>query len=179
MSFKQKRNEPCFCNSGKKFKSCCSARVDLLRKYESEEGGVIYIKGHAISSTILQRVFDWFNLEYPGLNVIDVSDVLTPFNYPIIQRLHYSGGYGDTVIVAERTPLSQFVFEKRSPKYTNIIIMFKGAYKLFTDLDFVHVCDDIKKMIDLRITTDDNYPVLPKSVGDSIDKSTSRDFSHE
>lgn len=148
---KMSRNDPCFCGSNKKFKKCCSEKVEELKRQEREKKDLLYVEGHDISSETLQYINDWVKKEYKDFNVIDVTKILTPFNYLAIQATHYLAEYGNTIILAERTSLSDFVFKKRCQKYTNVIIMFKGAYHVFTDFSFGHMEEEIKKMIDLRI----------------------------
>jgi len=159
MSFKQRigRNDPCLCGSGKKFKKCCVHRVEQLEKERLEKLKKSYIEGHPIENEHLQYIHDWFlkQPEYKDFKVIDVTNILTPENYRPIQTEHYFSAHGHTIILAYRNAQNEKVFTKRSPRYTNVIIMFRGAYQVFSDFSFGNMTDQLKKMIDLRVKDKD------------------------
>lgn len=159
MSFKQRigRNEPCLCGSGKKFKKCCVHRVEQLEKERLEKIKESYIKGHPIENVHIQYISDWFlkQPEYAEFNVIDITNILTSENYRTIQTEHYSNAHGHTIILAYRNAQNEKVFIKRSPQYTNIMVMFRGAYQVFSDFSFGNITHQLKKMIDIRINEKD------------------------
>lgn len=159
IKFKLGRNDPCVCGSGKKFKKCCIDRLERIEKQKQEQLKQTYISGHPIENEHLKYIHDWFKQqpEYADFNVIDVSNVLTPDNYRTIQTEHYHSAHGNTIILAYRNEQNEAVFTKRSPTYTNVLVMFKGAYQIFTDFSFGNITDQIRKMIDLRIQNKDYH----------------------
>lgn len=153
MSFNLKigRNDPCLCGSGKKFKKCCINRMEELEKEKREKEQQMVINGHEFSNEQLEYIRDWVVKEYPDFRVIDVSNLLTPFNYKTLQLEHYDAKHGETVMLAYRNNQNDYVFAKRSPTYTNVLFMYKGAYQVFNDFSFGNMSSQIKKMINLRI----------------------------
>lgn len=159
MSFRYKigRNDPCLCGSGKKFKKCCIDRVEEMEKERREKLLQSYIDGHELSNDHMEYISEWFlkQPEYKDFRVIDVSNILTPQNYRAIQTEHYFSKHGNTIILAYRNEHNELVFTKRSPVYTNVMVMFKGAYQVFSDFSFGNMTSQLKKMIDLRLNDKD------------------------
>ena len=110
-----------------------------------------------MSNEHIEYICEWFNKqpEYKDMKVIDVSNILTPENYRAIQTEHYFSKHGHTIILAFRNPQNEVVFTKRSPRFTNVMVMFRGAYQVFSDFSFGNMTSQIKKMIDLRLNNED------------------------
>jgi len=151
MSLKIGRNDDCPCGSKKKFKKCCIHRVEQMEKERREKERDLLINGHEFCNEQLVFIRDWVVENYPGIRVIDVSNIITHYNYKTIQTEHYFSKHGDTVLLAFRNEYNDLVFSKRSPTYTNVIFMFKGAYQVFNDFSFGNMSSQLKKMIDLRL----------------------------
>ena len=147
------KNDPCFCGSGRRFKHCCTVRVEELRRLENEKKDMLFVEGHEIMRPNIKALRDWLKKqpEFKDFNIIDVTKILTFFNYRLIQRTHYLKQFGPTIILAERTQLSDLAFEKRCQKDTTLMIMFRGAYIVFLPEEFPSIIPQLKKMIEIRM----------------------------
>lgn len=138
------RNDKCHCNSGKKYKKCC------LQKDEDGRKEVLDLleHGHEISSDKIQIVHDELSNRYPNHRVIDVTNILNKESYRDIQTFNY---YRNTITLAERNEESEEVFSSRGPENVNMMVLYKGAYQCFEDINFQPAIDKICKMIDTRL----------------------------
>lgn len=164
MSFKYKigRNDPCLCGSGKKFKKCCIDYVEQMEQEHKQRELESFINGHEFVNEQLEYIRDWVIEQYPDFKVIDVSNIVTHLNYRALQTEHYYSKHGNTVLLAFRNEQNKRVFEKRSPRYTNVIFMYKGAYQVFNDFSFGNMTVQLKKMIDLRLENKDYEDDAPE-----------------
>lgn len=129
---KTKRNDKCPCGSLKKYKYCC-----IENKTNK------YLKGQVLHSTNIQKIIQTLksNLD-DTYNIIDITDDLTDETYRDYQ-LH---NINDNIImVAEKTIKSELVFFSRTgmDPDTNIIIMYKGAYRTFPHDKFLLMLNSI------------------------------------
>ena len=126
-----------------------------MEQKRKEEEHKMMINGHPFVNEQLVYIRDWVVNLYTDIRVIDVSNVLTQENYKAIQLEHYHSKHGKTVMLAFRNERNDNVFYKRSPRYTNVMFMFRGAYQVFNDFSFGNMTSQLKKMIDLRINDED------------------------
>ena len=168
-------NEQCNCGSKKKYKKCCYGRsVAEIRENQRIAQHNAFTYGHEMENEKLKIIRDWLKsipryekipyevIDPPlddgeeldktkELNVIDITNFLTPFNYQAIQMKHYFAEYGYTVIAAHRANYSELVFMTRSQKPADIILMFRGVYLIFDFQHFELMKPKIQQMIDLRL----------------------------
>ncbi len=114
-----KPNEPCYCQSGKKYKKCCF-QLDEAKRVEE----TVYMESEmmAKSLALLQENF-------PDLKFKNVSDKLSHSTYRQLQLNHMSG---HTCIVAEKTKWSDKVFSDRDKEKEDydLLVMYNGAYRI-------------------------------------------------
>lgn len=114
-----KANEPCHCDSGKKYKKCCFLKDEAKK---AEENAYEESEMMADSLSILQRNF-------PKVTFKNVSDKLTNNTYKQLQIQHIKQ---NTCLVAERTKKSEKVFSDRDPEEEeyDLLLMYHGAYRI-------------------------------------------------
>jgi hypothetical protein len=132
---KIKRNDKCPCGSLKKYKICCIN--NKTNKYSD---------GQSTHTPNIQQIIhtlkDNLSKEDNKYNIIDITDDLTEVNYRDYQ-LHNMNE--NIVMVAEKTIRSELVFFSRTnhEPNTNIIIMYKGAYRTFPHDKFLLMLNSI------------------------------------
>ena len=174
---KTRRNDPCLCKSGYKFKLCCGPGIAEFKRLEKEKKEKLYVEGHDIQTYYIQTLHDWFKKqpEFDGINVIDITRILTPFNWRFAQMTHYNKDFGPTVMLAERTRLNDLVFKKRSSIYKSLMIMFRGAYIPFNPQEFPEIIPQLKKMIEIRMQDDDDDTKDTKDNDDAKHKNENKE----
>jgi len=130
------RNDDCPCLSGKKFKKCC-----LIKMSNDNDK---FIEGHKFESEIINCCLDWLNNEFPDHKIIEITKYLTPDNYRKFQITNYTN---KTIMIAVRNSNNETIFADRSPKSTNVIIMYQGSYQCFDIKKFELAKSYVYKMI--------------------------------
>jgi len=140
MSQKIKRNERCFCHSGKKYKVCCLDKEESVHATQRER--IIY--GDEYSSPELKETADLIKAEFPDHEVIDVSNVANEQTYKPLQLQHYSK---KVVMLLERNENNESLFDERChDSEVGYMALYRGAYVTFNnDLSDVH------RMINTRL----------------------------
>ena len=119
------RNDPCPCNSGKKYKKCCIGK-DFKKKDELRQR-IIY--GDEYVSESLEMYANKLKDQFPYHEVIDVSRVVTNDTYKPLQLQHFKS---KVVMLVERMPDNEEVFAKRIPfESIRYMVMYRGAYQCF------------------------------------------------
>lgn len=116
---KIKRNDKCHCGSLKKYKMCC------IYKTKNK-----YIDGQLLHTVNIDNIIQTLKPYIPDYTIIDITDDLTEETYRDYQ-LHNMND--KIVMVAEKTIKSELVFLSRVNNIpnTNMIIMYKGAYRTY------------------------------------------------
>jgi hypothetical protein len=113
---KQGRNDKCACNSGKKYKKCC--------------GGAPLFEPQKIHTAAVNVCFHRLHLAFPSKTLIDMTQTLTESNY--LSIMHYFL-HPRFIVMAERTPLSESLFQLKTPAPENkLMIMHHGSYLTFS-----------------------------------------------
>lgn len=125
---KIKRNEPCPCGSGEKYKICCLEK-EVMKKQKYEYGQQI----HTDRISVLMERLDMAIKQSPIIKkekkIIDITDDLDESSYREYQIKNYTM---DIIMVAEKTLKSEEVFLTRVDSASNdIILMYKGSYRTF------------------------------------------------
>lgn len=130
------RNDKCFCGSEKKYKLCC---------YEKDASK--YLLGQSVSSPLVEQIKTIFREKHPNHIFIDISDDLTSNDKYVEYQKHNIAS--NIVMIAQRAPHSEAVFEKRirDPE-ADIIIMYRGAYRTFCGSRVDYFAKSISVMID-------------------------------
>jgi hypothetical protein len=145
-------NQPCPCTSGKKYKKCCMIN-DLQEKQkiynEMEKIEKEYINGQTTeNSAKINFCIKHYKSIYPDYKVINLTDIMTPENYKQIQLKNF---YKNTIILIEKTDKNIELFNQKSNNNTNdLIILYKGSYRIFEAIDILKYDNDIKNMINKR-----------------------------
>lgn len=137
------RNDKCMCGSGKKYKTCCLNKVEEQKK----EVAASYVNGHEVSSDNVKMVHDYLAEEYRDHKVIDVTNILTEESYKPMQMKNYSA---NIIMVAERNDTNESVFSTRAPSNVNLMVLYRGAYQCFQDINFDSAKSKINDMIEKR-----------------------------
>lgn len=130
------RNDKCYCGSEKKYKACC---------YDKEASK--YLLGQSVSSPKIKQIMEHFREKHPNHVFIDITyDLTSPDKYVEYQKHNISS---NIVMVAERAPHSETVFEKRirDPE-ADVIVMYHGAYRTFCAARMDFFTKSISVMID-------------------------------
>lgn len=136
-------NDPCPCNSGNKYKKCCQKAHQLMK-----EGDVII--GHTVSSEIVQTVVDTLSAEYADHRVVDISNTLNASNYRIVQTKNY---HEKTIMVCEKNDANRDIFLTRANDIDmDVIVLYRGAYQCFDHDNLQYALDNVKNMIDTRLS---------------------------
>ena len=138
------RNDKCLCGSGKKYKVCCLDKVEQHKKELTES----YVNGHALSSDNVNMVHEYMTMEYPDHKVIDVSNILTEESYRPMQTKNYTS---NIIMMAERNESNESVFATRAPSNINLMVLYRGAYQCFQDINFDSAKTKINDMIQKRL----------------------------
>jgi len=143
------RNDKCSCGSNKKYKICCLQKHNELKLKENEK----YSFGQNESSDKIKICLDYFKNQYKDHKVIDISNDLNTDNYKTYQIKNYTN---KIIMIAERNEINKEIFTQRSQNNENIIILYRGSYRLFyfgnSDFNSQNF-DSIKRSIDKMILT--------------------------
>ncbi len=142
------RNDKCPCGSKRKYKVCCLTKVEE----EKQRQASLFDDGHEVSSEKVQMVRDYLLEEYSNHKVIDISNILNDDNYRTIQTKHYMS---TVIMVAERNEGNESIFTSRGPHNVNLMVLYRGAYQCFEDVDFDAAKDKVTNMIDTRFSGED------------------------
>lgn len=143
-------NDLCFCGSKKKYKKCClssmrTLELDKINKFNN---------GHKYSSENMTLCAEYFAEIYPDHKVIDISNYLTIDTYKPYQINHYTN---KTIMLVERNSVNQYVFDSKGISLTSegkpidMMMMYRGSYRLFSFDDILNITDSIDKMIQARL----------------------------
>lgn len=139
------RNDVCSCGSGKKYKFCCLnkkaevafPRVDIFNNDQQRP-----------SSQRILTCKQAFSAVFPAVKIIDISDTLTGFSYKPFQERNLEK---NIIMLAEKQPNNQSVFERRGAFEEDIIVMIRGSYRVFKFEDLAKVFDSICDLIAHRL----------------------------
>jgi hypothetical protein len=112
-------NEPCQCESGKKYKKCCFLKDNEKRVKENT---------YAISEE-LEESIEILKENFPKLSFKNVSDKLTTNTYKNLQIQHMKD---NICLIAERINTNEKVFKERdieNEEY-DLLLMYHGAYRI-------------------------------------------------
>ena len=119
------RNDPCPCDSGKKYKKCCIGKDIQVQDRRRER--IIY--GDEFVSETLKGFAAHFKKEFPKHEVIDVSRIVTQDTYKPLQLQHFKKR---VIMLVERLPENGEVFSERVPiESVKYMVLYKGAYQCF------------------------------------------------
>jgi hypothetical protein len=132
---KIKPNDICSCMSGLKYKKCCAKNIKPT-KYET---------GQLLSSKVIKDCIDYLQIKFPNNRFIDITEDLTEDSYKEYQIKNYNT---NITMIAEKTNNNNTVFLTRVDKDTsNIILMHRGAYRTFNNMDIDRIIDSLKSFI--------------------------------
>ena len=131
---------PCGKN-GKTYQQCCLAKVEEEQKK--------YKVGQENSSENVQLCLDYLKEEYDDHEVIDITNNLSNTTYKSYQIANYES---NIIMVAERTDKNKAVFESRGGLDNDIIIMYRGSYRVFQSDDLYQVTESLEHMIKTRLS---------------------------
>ena len=144
-------NDPCPCSSGKKYKKCCQSKdydekqkeYDELRKLEQ-----IYMNGQTEHSAKMNFCISHYNELFKDYKVINMTDHINLINYKQILTVNYNK---NTLILVEKTASTQSLFNEKSNLESNdLMLIYKGGYKVFNALDILRYDKDIQNMVSNR-----------------------------
>jgi hypothetical protein len=114
---------------------------------QKNETAASYVNGHELSSDNVKMVYDYLTEEYPDHKVIDVTNILTEESYKPLQMKNYTA---NIIMVAERNESNEAVFSTRAPEAVNLMVLYRGAYQCFRDINFDSAKSKINDMIEKR-----------------------------
>lgn len=135
-------NEKCPCGSGLKYQKCCG-KINITGKMRPVPS----------PSEKIQMCIDTFGYLYEIENeddkykFIDVTHILNNMTYKSMQLENYNK---KIIMVAEQTEKNKNVFDERlqsGDNSSNIIVMYRGSYRLFAYEDLPDVLPNICEMI--------------------------------
>ncbi len=138
------RNDLCHCGSNKKYKKCCENNDMNNKKVEKNK----YFTGQSVSSEIINDCKEIFKEDYETYNVIDITDDISLDTYRSYQVNNYNQ---NVIMLAERTEKNSYFFDAKCGSLDdNMIVMYKGSYRIFNQNNFLQVYESIQKMINTR-----------------------------
>jgi SEC-C motif len=143
------RNDNCSCGSSKKYKQCCFMK-DIDSKLKEQEK---YSLGQSESSENVQACLQFLKNTYSDHKVIDISNDLEDQNYKLYQIKNYTN---KIIMVAERNLKNDNVFKSRVQTSDNMIVLYRGSYRIFNHLNINQVKESIHKMIMTRLAGKDD-----------------------
>jgi len=151
-------NEKCNCGSGKKYKVCCLLKEEEEKHQEYQK----YYNGHEVSSTNVAESMVMFLEKYPKFNVIDITNYLTKENYKkfLLMNMKFN-----TIMFAERTATTEELFLAQTPldmpvdTPINMMIIYKGAYRIYHSSVLKNVENSLDEMILNRMKGLNDVPV--------------------
>ena len=148
------RNELCHCNSGKKYKKCCETN-DINKKnidmdIDKDKDKDKFYKGQLISSEIINDCREVLQEDYTDHTIIDITDDISMDNYRKYQIKNYSN---KIIMLAEKIEgkNDKFFVLKSGKHDDNMIVMYRGSYRIFNQNDFLQVYESIQKLITTRL----------------------------
>jgi hypothetical protein len=139
------RNDKCYCGSNKKYKNCCIIVDENNRLKEMEK----YSLGHPISSENLQLCYNLFSEKYDDHKIIDISNDITIETY---KKYHIKNYNSKIIMLVEKNDKNSKVFESRiENEDSNIMVMYRGAFKTFNILNLLNVEASLDDMIQKRL----------------------------
>jgi hypothetical protein len=147
------RNDSCYCNSGKKYKKCCESNDMNKKSVQNIKKNIDnnkYSKGQIISSEIIHDFREVLQEDYTDHTIIDITDDISLENYREYQVQNYST---NIIMLAEKIDGKNhnFFIAKSGKLDDNMIIMYRGSYRIFNQNDFLQVYESIQKMITTRL----------------------------
>ena len=148
------RNDLCHCNSGRKYKKCCENqnmnKKNTKTKIETKIETKIYSTGQLVSSEIINDFREVLHEDYLDHIIIDITDDISLDNYREYQVQNYSS---NVIMLAEKKEgkNDRFFIAKSGKLDDNMIIMYRGSYRIFNQNDFLQVYESIQKMINTRL----------------------------
>lgn len=141
---KQNPNDKCHCNSDKKYKKCCMINDFKLKQNEE----LTYLNGQITSSEKVKFCINHYQPLFDKHKIIDITNNLNQDNYKTYHIKNYNN---KTIMIAEKTEKNIDLFlEKSNLDSDDIIIMYRGAYKIFNLLDILKYDEDIVRIIEKR-----------------------------
>ena len=135
-------NEKCHCKSDKKYKKCCF----LIDEKNKQNEILKYSNGQETSSNKMKFCINHYKELFNKHKIIDITNDVNPDNYKTYLTKNY---YNKIIMLAEKTDSNQELFEEKSDTNLNdIIIMYKGGYRVISANSILRYDDDIKKFID-------------------------------
>lgn len=141
---KPKVNEFCYCGSDKKYKKCC-LKKDSEMKYNEN---LKYTEGQTEHSDKIKFCINFYSKLFENHRIINITNDINQENYKtyLIKNLNTK-----TIMLVERTETNEDLFSEKSDTNRNdIILMYKGGYKVFPAIDILKYEDDIKKFIESK-----------------------------
>ena len=130
------RNELCYCKSNIKYKKCCFIKTD------------IYNIGQNISSDVINNLKEILVLEFKKYSIIDISNNLTTDNYINYLKKNY---YNTVIMLAEKNNINNNIFIEKSINLNDdIIIMYKGGYRIINSNMILNYILNIKEFINVQ-----------------------------
>jgi hypothetical protein len=139
-----KPNDKCHCNSDKKYKKCCMM-IEFNKKCEEEDA---YINGQNESSKKIKFFINYYKELFPKHKIIDITNNININNYKTYHIKNYNN---KTIMLAEKTENNNsFFIEKANDNNNDIILMYKGVYRVLNAIDILKYEEDIKNIIETR-----------------------------
>lgn len=144
---KPKVNDSCYCGSDKKYKKCC-LKKDVDLKYNEN---LKYTEGQTEHSDKITFCINFYSKLFENHKIINITNHVNKDNYKtyLMKNLNMK-----TIMLIEKTESNEELFMEKSDSNgvhrNDIIIMYKGGYKIFPCIDILKYEDDIKKFIDYR-----------------------------
>lgn len=138
------RNDKCYCNSGKKYKSCCLNEDDNNKQKEINK----LENGHEPNTDNMKIVHEFMSLKYNDHKVIDISDYINKQNYQLIQTKHMRE---KTILIVGKNIFNSELFQMKGIENTNVIIMYRGSYRAFNFNNLLQVENSIDTMMKSRL----------------------------
>lgn len=137
-------NDQCHCGSNKKYKKCCM-KTDINKK---QDENLKYTDGQTEHSDKIKFCINFFSKLFENHKIINITDDITIDNYKTYLIKNFNT---KTIMLIERTELTDELFREKSDSERNdIILMYKGGYKVFPVIDILKYEDDIKKFIESK-----------------------------
>ena len=139
-------NQPCHCNSNKKYKKCCFLKDELDKQKEID----MFMKGYENELSVKMEICkNHYQEKYNDFQIIIISDYLVsePI-YKKYQTIHYSN---KIIMIAEKNDTNKPFFESKCGSSNDIIVMFRGSFRTFEFNNLLNVDESIDKMIKTRL----------------------------
>ncbi len=137
-------NDKCRCGSDKKYKKCCMK----LDQDKIAKENLKYTEGQTEHSDKIKFCINFYSKLFENHKIINITNDVTTENYKtyLVKNLNTK-----TIMLVDRTERTDELFSEKSDTTRNdIILMYKGGYKVFPAIDILKYEDDIKKFIELK-----------------------------